>query len=77
MAVAKKAAEMASEKAAAKSLLLLSELNIVPFLREALCVVGAGDQAMRPAGLAGTMAAAMNIAETLRAKTAATALLLA
>ncbi len=36
-----------------------------------------GDQAIRPAGLAGTMAAAMNRAETPKAKTAARARLLA
>ena len=33
------------------------------------------DQAIRPAGLAGTMAVAMNTAETAKAKTAAKALL--
>ncbi len=37
MAVAKKAAEIASENAAAKSLLLLSELNMSGFFPFELC----------------------------------------
>lgn len=75
MAVAKKIAERASENAAAKSLLLFSEVNIISFLQ--VCAVLLRLQAMKTEGLAGTIAAAMQTAETAKAKTAARARLLA
>lgn len=67
IAVAKNTAEMASEKAAANSL-LPSKSNIGNSFR------GMG-QAMRTEGLAGTIAAAMQSAEMAKAAMAAKALL--
>lgn len=74
MAVAKTIAESASEKAAASALLVSKrDIVVIPLFKSGRDRERA--QAMRPAGLAGTIAAAMTIAEKAKAAMAASALL--